>query len=1444
MRGRPMTIDAIGDAEKKAPVPLKYQRATDLGASRFASLEPPRARAAPQLQQRAPASAPPPQKHAALPPPQQFAPPQAYVRPGLNGYGMPSASQRKLNIRKFDGTELYRGLGSGFFDWGRTFLRAVSLAEASCGFGWTRDVKVDLLGHFLAGTAERYYHKQVDTWWTQSPTLEYIMEQLLRTFKTSITASQAMKLFMAKKDARRTWAEHFLYMVAVSEACGGADSLVLENIVHHASPELVNVMRSKYEPNRLDYLRHAEELAHFAQSIEHGSSAVGREVVAAHVEGKPKGAITCYRCGRPGHIAANCRARVVHEDETPAEGGGAIMILALTDKRRATTKKRNRRKKGSRGKDAAATNVSDGARTIDDSCGFVLTPSDGVRATDGTSGLVLAATDATGVDRGDWILDSGASRHLVNDESLLLKSTACSHEIAMADGESLHLTRVGSVRLEVLARGAEAVVTLTGVCLALRLAKNIVSYGKLANKGFALVHSGERRSLARCRDGAVAFGVTIDSNVLYVVTKATRDKEGAGGDAIMAALEAHATETNADEPHEASLLHWHQRLGHLAFDTIERMARDPASGIRLSNNKRMACVSCLEGKQTRNAQSQQDSGKHSPIDRIGGVICSDLKGPMTPRDRLGNRYLVNFVDHKSNNCRVFLAPTKDAAARQFEAFLVHFEKLFGFKVHVLRTDGGREYANVDLFCERTGVTRQVSEARNQASNGKAERMHRTVLNLARSMMFACALPLVFWGDAVLYAVHILNRSPTRANAKRASPLEVLTGKTPDLRGIVVFGSQCSVYRDPRKNSLLQRSGRAIIVGVSEEIKGYKVLLPRDNKVVVTQHIKNIETLTEAQNAQLQRAMDVGDRSGGQEETDAPAAAVANDGRAEGNRETRKIKKRWTRKAHGTRGALKRAEAAARQEETAASGEVVNAAFEHDPLNYGQAMLSSKREGWKKAMQEEIAALEANDVSTITRRTAGQHALHTKWVYKTKTDAQGDLERLKARLVACGNEQVLGVDYTLTFAAVMELSTVKVILALAATWGCLPSTVTSPTPTLKHTRSRTCASIYRYRAACQSRRRRYERKAFRTRASCQLLHSKLSTAGFKRCKSDMCFYWKHDGDDLVVVGVYVDDLLATGKSAAAVERFFASLASLSINDLDRVSKFLGMRVTHNGQNGYTLDQEEAIRDLLRDNGLADANSTWTPIYDSCYELKEGDAELLGTPSAKLGPTVRQFQSLVGSLLWVARCTRPDIAFAVHKVTRRAHAPRLADWKLAKRISRYLKGTAAIKITMIAEDNLGAAIRLEAFSDADFAADKTDRKSMTGGIVMLNGMAVSWAARKQGGVSLSTMEAEFVAATEVARELLGLREMLCEVGVEPTLPMQLRVDNQAAIAQIAGEASSLKAKHVDVRLKFLCDYSRRGIITASYVRSEQMLADLLTKALDATKLSTLRALVRIG
>lgn len=146
-----------------------------------------------------------------------------------------------------------------------------------------------------------------------------------------------------------------------------------------------------------------------------------------------------------------------------------------------------------------------------------------------------------------------------------------------------------------------------------------------------------------------------------------------------------------------------------------------------------------------NRQSTQDTGADYPIERIGGVICSDLKGLMKPRDRLGNRYMIDFVDHKSNYVKDFFAHAKDKAAKSFEEFLVYFEKRFDCRIHVLRTDSGGDYANVDLFCIKSGVARQRNEARNQASNGKAERMHRTIINTARWMIFASALPLRFLG---------------------------------------------------------------------------------------------------------------------------------------------------------------------------------------------------------------------------------------------------------------------------------------------------------------------------------------------------------------------------------------------------------------------------------------------------------------------------------------------------------------------------------------------------------------------------------------------------------------------------------------------------------------------------------------------------------------------------
>ncbi|CAI5728715.1 unnamed protein product [Peronospora farinosa] len=244
----------------------------------------------------------------------------------------------------------------------------------------------------------------------------------------------------------------------------------------------------------------------------------------------------------------------------------------------------------------------------------------------------------------------------------------------------------------------------------------------------------------------------------------------------------------------------------------------------------------------------------------------------------------------------------------------------------------------------------------------------------------------------------------------------------------------------------------------------------------------------------------------------------------------------------------------------------------------------------------------------------------------------------------------------------------------------------------------------------------------------------------------------------------------------------------------------MRVDKTASGSYAFNQEEAIVELLREHGLSDANTTRSPIGIDVYEVQDANSKLLDNNNAGKHAKIRSFQSLVGSLLWITRCTRLDVSCCFMYCKRHV---RYTDGRVLQRTrpehdrrtnrvctNGIAKETIAMKIEMVPERDAGDAPTLESFSDADFAADKQDRKSITGGVVRLNDMVVSWCAKKQGGVTLSTMEAEFLAASEVERELLGIRETLREIGMEPEPPMTMRIDNQAAICRSTAKRHQLK------------------------------------------------------
>ncbi|POM80889.1 Retrotransposon Polyprotein [Phytophthora palmivora] len=172
------------------------------------------------------------------------------------------------------------------------------------------------------------------------------------------------------------------------------------------------------------------------------------------------------------------------------------------------------------------------------------------------------------------------------------------------------------------------------------------------------------------------------------------------------------------------------------------------------------------------------------------------------------------------------------------------------------------------------------------------------------------------------------------------------------------------------------------------------------------------------------------------------------------------------------------------------------------------------------------------------------------------------------------------------------------------------------------------------------------------------------------------------------------------------------------------------------------------------------------------------------------------------------------------------------KIAKRVLRYLAGTTTARLHMGGMSG-GGMVEVSSYTDTDFAADKSTRKSVSGVLVTFGGMPVGWQVKHQSSVALSTAEAEFVAAAVGAKELLGVKNLLTEIGMQVAQPMHMMVDNQSAIEQIENETASRSSKHVDEKLKFVRGTSEKGVINPTYVAMSEMLADIFTKSLPVSR-----------
>ncbi|PSC67710.1 Retrovirus-related Pol poly from transposon TNT 1-94 [Micractinium conductrix] len=347
-----------------------------------------------------------------------------------------------------------------------------------------------------------------------------------------------------------------------------------------------------------------------------------------------------------------------------------------------------------------------------------------------------------------------------------------------------------------------------------------------------------------------------------------------------------------------------------------------------------------------------------------------------------------------------------------------------------------------------------------------------------------------------------------------------------------------------------------------------------------------------------------------------------------------------------------------------------------------------------------------------------------------------------------------------------------------------------------------------------------------RAWYQTLKAELAKLGFTASQADAGLFISTDPSKPAYLLTYVDDILIvtpkTTSSAAIKQKL---MAAFEARDLGNATFFLGMDLIRDRTaKTIKLAQSRNIKDLLSKYGMDDAKTASTPANASIKLTKQG------TP---LDTQTHSYSALVGSLMYLSICTRPDIAQAVGALARHMANPTTDHWTAAKTVLRYLTGTPDIGITFGAGPP-----GLQVFCDADHAGDIDTRRSTTGYAFIFNGGAISWASRLQPTVAASTTEAEYISAATTIKEGLWLRKLFQDLSLD-LHTVAICADSQTALKLLKNPIVSNRSKHIDVVHHFARERVARNEVTFEYISTESMVADALTKPVPATKFNFCRA-----
>ena len=1083
-------------------------------------------------------------------------------------------------------------------------------------------------------------------------------------------------------------------------------------------------------------------------------------------------------------------------------------------------------------------------------------PNSGARRSGGDDGALFMAVDPE-LERfdGKFIIDSGASQVSVPDASIIhnFKPFVTPRKIRTGSG-LVNSLGVGTVWLR-YSGAKDGKLRVSEVQLMPQVPYNLFGIGNFVDKGLhEVVFDNITCKVVSKTTGEVLVTVPRANQgperKLYVMEATPiMPGESASGSAMV-------SQQDAAQRTAAAVQRVHESLGHVAHKTIGGgISSGKLVGISLPaaafSGMELTCEACNTCKQER----QPFPKVSNRVTELMELVHTDIAGPFKLGHK-GERYFVTVLEDSSTMAFATCIGMKSQAAKAVKDMIQRLEAMTGKQLRFLRSDNGPEYLSREVvaWLEDKGIQSEHTVVYSSQQNGKAERLNKTLEYMARTQLTAAGLPVSMWPRAVEMAAYQRNRVPSYGAPGTKTPWELLTGKVPDVSHMQPFGAPVTVLipKTQRISKMHPVSASGRMVGYPLGTKGYLVMLDDSQRILISRDVTFVRSIVQPAappaggivvdfDLNEEPALGGGVTAGGQPGMGSTETGGLSDGptpmevdrddlaiwRARNAaRESAVEQRRSTRPSLGNRparfdGFL-----------MAATGIQISDIVE--PRNFKEAERSQYAAEWSAARADEFQSIQDQGVlEPVSELPLGRKALPTHCVYKAKLRQDGTVERFKARLVVGGHLQQRGADYEEVYAPASKHTTFRALLAMAAARGWVIHQLDVKTAFLNATLEEDVyvtlppelqggggKVTYRLRKALYGLRQA-------PRAWAKDIHAKLTAMGFKVSSADPALYISADG--LIMVSkIHVDDIMIvapTDSVAATIKT--AIRQKYNVTDQGEIAFYLGMEVQRDWDRGLiALSQRKFTAEVLErfGNQLANGRVIGTPV-DPCIKLV-AEGELLSDTSAGT------YRELVGSLMYLAVCTRPDIAQSVGALARYMSNPTEQHMTAARSVLRYVSGTKDMGVVY------GQGSGIIGYCDSNHGGDLDTRRSTTAYAFLAEGGIISWSSRLQPTVATSTTEAEYIAAAAATKEALWLRKLLPELGYELET-VQIYGDNQAALKIIANPIVSERSKHIDIIHHFVRERVEMRQVKLDYVDTSENVADILTKALPAAGVARCRS-----